>query len=94
MIKVNKGNVSVTGTTAEILTDLSCVSSVLAEMGLKGIDSKEKLKDAVLHAVEIGFEDDLEAIDLEEGEASELVKALNEFADKLADIFGEGKGEK
>lgn len=91
MIKANKGMVSVEGFTTEILADLACISGAIAESGLRGIP-KEKLKEEVLRAVERGFEEDHETVDLREV-APELMKTAEEFAEKLATILMKGKGE-
>ena len=92
MIKTKMGMVKISGTTPMILSDLACISGAIAEKGLSGINSKEALKEAVLHAVELGFEEDLESCNKEKLD-TELEKAVDLFCASLVKIFGKGNGE-
>lgn len=92
MVHVEKGIVSIEGTTGGILADISTMVCAIAENGLKGFDTKEEVKEAVLRAVELGFksEEELEQEYKKKVNAlkSDLSEAIEAALDKLFSTEG------
>lgn len=94
MINAKFGMVQTSGSTPMVLADLSCIVRAIAGSGLKGIETKEKLKEEVQKAVEQGFED-AEAESQDEDEmGSDLEDALASLFRSMAESLEKGKGEK
>ena len=92
MIISKHGMVHAEGSTQEILADLSCVIRAITENGLSGIGTKEKLKEEVQKAVDMGFEG--AESDGEDEMGSDLEDALASLFRSMAESLEKGKGEK
>ena len=91
MIKTKKGEITLEGSKAELIADLSVVVRGIKEVIMNGSETEESAKQQINEAVKVGLMNGEEFETLKKEKTKEIVKTL--FGELLGGLFDEDKGE-
>lgn len=91
MIKTKKGEITLEGSKAELIADLSVVVRGIKEVIMNGSETEESAKQQINEVVKVGLMNDEEFENLKKERTKEIVKTL--FGELLGGLFDEDKGE-
>lgn len=91
MIKTKKGEITLEGSKAELIADLSVVVRGIKEVIMNGSETEESAKQQINEVVKVGLMNDEEFEKRKKEKMKEIAKTL--FGDLFGGIFDEDKGE-
>ena len=91
MIKTKKGEITLEGSKAELIADLSVVVRGIKEVIMNGSETEESAKQQINEVVKVGLMNDEEFEKHKKEKTKEIVKTL--FGELLGGLFDEDKGE-
>lgn len=91
MIETKMGEITMKGSKAELIADLSVVVRGIKEVIMNRSETEESAKQKINEAVKVGLMNDEEFENLKKEKTKEIVKTL--FGELLGGLFNEDKGE-
>lgn len=91
MIKTKKGEITLEGSKAELIADLSVVVRGIKEVIMNGSETEESAKQQINEVVKVGLMNDEEFEKHKKEKMKEVAKTL--FGELFGGIFDEDKGE-
>lgn len=91
MIKTKKGEITLEGSKAELIADLSVVVRGIKEVIMNGSETEESAKQQINEVVKVGLMNDEEFEKHKKEKMKEIAKTL--FGDLFGGLFDEDKGE-
>lgn len=91
MIETKMGEITMKGSKAELIADLSVVVRGIKEVIMNGSETEESAKQQINEAVKVGLMNGEEFETLKKEKTKEIVKTL--FGELLGGLFNEDKGE-